>query len=143
MKVNTLPNLFLQIFWACYICCIGDYFTSSCRWDFQVTLMINADIFFYRIPLTNWIKMPPKKKAGAKKKAGKKAGSSKGPTVIDGLPVSEMSKEQLEGHVKRLQEEVRLFSDWKGFNRPLVFLVRFHIATRYMWKLLNYDSDLA
>jgi hypothetical protein len=53
--------------------------------------------------------MPPKKKAGAKKKAGKKAGSSKGPTVIDGLPVSEMSKEQLEGHVKRLQEEVRIF----------------------------------
>ena len=50
--------------------------------------------------------MPPKKKAGAKKKAGKKAGSSKGPTIIDGLPVSEMSKEQLEGHVKRLQEEV-------------------------------------
>ena len=106
--------------------------------------MINADIFFYRIPLTNWIKMPPKKKAGAKKKAGKKAGSSKGPTVIDGLPVSEMSKEQLEGHVKRLQEEVRLFPDWKGFNRPLVFIVRFHIAARYMWKLLNYDiSDLA
>lgn len=51
--------------------------------------------------------MPPKKKAGAKKKAGKKAGSSKGPTLIDGLPVSEMSKEQLEGHVKRLQDEVR------------------------------------
>ena len=57
--------------------------------------------------------MPPKKKAGAKKKAGKKAGSSKGPTVIDGLPVSEMSKEQLEGHVKRLQDEVLILKQIK------------------------------
>ena len=49
--------------------------------------------------------MPPKKK-GAKKKVGKAKGSSKGPTLIDGVPVSEMTKEQLEGHVRRLQEEV-------------------------------------
>lgn len=50
--------------------------------------------------------MPPKKKGG-KKKAGKKGGTGgKGPTIIDGVPVSEMSKEQLEGHVRRLQEEV-------------------------------------
>ena len=50
--------------------------------------------------------MGPKKKGG-KKKAGKGAGKgSKGPTIIDGVPVSEMSKEQLEGHVRRLQEEV-------------------------------------
>ena len=49
--------------------------------------------------------MPPKKK-GAKKKVGKTKGSSKGPTLIDGVPVSEMTKEQLEGHVRRLQEEV-------------------------------------
>lgn len=52
------------------------------------------------------IKMPPKKKGGGKKKAGKKTGGSKGPTIIDGVPVSEMTKEQLEGHVRRLQEEV-------------------------------------
>ena len=51
--------------------------------------------------------MPPKKK-GAKKKVGKTKGSSKGPTLIDGVPVSEMTKEQLEGHVRRLQEEVVL-----------------------------------
>ena len=52
--------------------------------------------------------MGPKKK-GTKKKAGKAGkGGSKGPTIIDGVPVSEMSKEQLEGHVRRLQEEVRL-----------------------------------
>ena len=51
-------------------------------------------------------KMPPKKKGGGKKKAGKKTGGSKGPTIIDGVPVSEMTKEQLEGHVRRLQEEV-------------------------------------
>jgi hypothetical protein len=49
--------------------------------------------------------MPPKKKAG-KKKVGKKSGSTKGPTIIDGVPVSEMTKEQLEGHVRRLQQEV-------------------------------------
>ena len=52
--------------------------------------------------------MGPKKK-GTKKKAGKAGkGGSKGPTIIDGVPVSEMSKEQLEGHVRRLQEEVRI-----------------------------------
>ena len=50
--------------------------------------------------------MGPKKKV-AKKKTGKKSGSSKGPTIIDGVPVSEMTKDQLEGHVRRLQEEVR------------------------------------
>ena len=49
--------------------------------------------------------MGPKKK-GAKKKVGKKTGGSKGPTIIDGVPVSEMSKDQLEGHVRRLQDEV-------------------------------------
>ena len=51
--------------------------------------------------------MPPKKKGGGKKKTGKKTGGSKGPTVIDGVPVSEMTKEQLEGHERRLEEEVR------------------------------------
>lgn len=49
--------------------------------------------------------MGPKKK-GVKKKVGKKAGGTKGPTIIDGVPVSEMTKDQLEGHVKRLQQEV-------------------------------------
>ena len=51
--------------------------------------------------------MGPKKK-GAKKKAGKKTGGSKGPTIIDGVPVSEMTKAELEGHVRRLQDEVRM-----------------------------------
>ncbi len=49
--------------------------------------------------------MGPKKK-GVKKKVGKKSSGTKGPTVIDGVPVSEMTKDQLEGHVRRLQEEV-------------------------------------
>ena len=53
--------------------------------------------------------MPPKKKGGKKGKGGKKTGGSKGPTIIDGVPVSEMTKEQLEGHVRRLQEEVCVF----------------------------------
>ena len=52
------------------------------------------------------VKMGPKKK-GTKKKVGKKTGGSKGPTIIDGVPVSEMTKDQLEGHVRRLQDEVR------------------------------------
>ena len=50
--------------------------------------------------------MPPKKgaKGGAKKgKGGKKSGSSKGPVIIDGVPASEMTRDQLEGHVGRLQ----------------------------------------
>ena len=50
--------------------------------------------------------MGPKKK-GVKKKVGKKSGGTKGPTIIDGVPVSEMTKDQLEGHVRRLQDEVR------------------------------------
>lgn len=50
--------------------------------------------------------MGPKKKA-VKKKVGKKSGSTKGPTIIDGVPVAEMTKDQLEGHVRRLQTEAR------------------------------------
>ena len=58
---------------------------------------------FITVKLT---KMAPKKK-GTKKKAGKKSGGTKkGPTIIDGVPVSEMTKDQLEGHVRRLQDEV-------------------------------------
>lgn len=52
--------------------------------------------------------MPPKKGKAGKKKAGKTKGGTKGPTIIDGVPVSEMTKEQLEGHVRRLQEEVSI-----------------------------------
>ena len=59
--------------------------------------------------------MPPKKK-GAKKKVGKAKGSSKGPTLIDGVPVSEMTKEQLEGHVRRLQEEVLISYKLTAYN---------------------------
>ncbi|XP_040573564.1 dynein regulatory complex subunit 4 [Lepeophtheirus salmonis] len=58
--------------------------------------------------------MPPKKK-GSKKKTGKKSGSAKGPTIIDGVPVSEMSKEQLEGHVKRLQDELAREREERNF----------------------------
>ncbi|CAF1219608.1 unnamed protein product [Adineta ricciae] len=47
--------------------------------------------------------MAPKKKGGKKKK-GKKA--SKGPTIIDGRPVSEMTKEELEDHLGRIREEL-------------------------------------
>ena len=40
--------------------------------------------------------MPPKKgakgKAGGKKGGGKKGGGGKGPTIIDGVPASEMSR---------------------------------------------------
>ena len=60
--------------------------------------------------------MPPKKK-GAKKKVGKAKGSSKGPTLIDGVPVSEMTKEQLEGHVRRLQEEVLISYKLTAYNK--------------------------
>ncbi len=49
--------------------------------------------------------MGPKKK-GVKKKVGKKSGGTKGPTIIDGVPVGDMTKDQLEGHVRRLQDEV-------------------------------------
>lgn len=53
-----------------------------------------------------WLGMPPKKKVRTKKKPGKNM-ESKGPVLIDGFPLSEMSKEQLEGHVKTLLEKVR------------------------------------
>ncbi|XP_022345957.2 dynein regulatory complex subunit 4-like [Crassostrea virginica] len=50
--------------------------------------------------------MPPKKKSGKKGKKGKKSGKAKTPTVIDGIPTEEMTKEQLEEHVLRLREEL-------------------------------------
>ncbi|KAK6178474.1 hypothetical protein SNE40_013260 [Patella caerulea] len=51
--------------------------------------------------------MPPKKKKSGKKKGGKKSGKkAKTPTVIDGVPTEEMSKEQLEEHIARLREEL-------------------------------------
>ncbi len=61
--------------------------------------------FKFEFVLQKASKMGPKKK-GVKKKVGKKSSGTKGPTVIDGVPVSEMTKDQLEGHVRRLQEEV-------------------------------------
>lgn len=68
--------------------------------------------------------MGPKKK-GTKKKAGKAGkGGSKGPTIIDGVPVSEMTKEQLEGHVRRLQEEV---------IEMLTYLLKACIIEKYMY----------
>jgi len=48
--------------------------------------------------------MPPKKKGG--KKGKKKSAKAKTPTVIDGVSTEEMSKEQLEEHIKRLREEL-------------------------------------
>ncbi|KAL3860291.1 hypothetical protein ACJMK2_010432 [Sinanodonta woodiana] len=51
--------------------------------------------------------MPPKKKKSGKKgKKGKKSGKAKTPTVIDGIPTEEMTKEQLEEHIVRLREEL-------------------------------------
>ncbi|XP_052008711.1 dynein regulatory complex subunit 4 [Xyrauchen texanus] len=44
--------------------------------------------------------MPPKKKASTKSSKGKT------PTVVDGVPTEEMSKEQLEEHIVRLREEL-------------------------------------
>ena len=69
--------------------------------------------------------MGPKKK-GTKKKVGKKTGAKKGkgPTIIDGVPVSEMSKDQLEGHVRRLQDEVC----WKP--KLLRIYIALHLALR-------------
>ena len=72
--------------------------------------------------------MPPKKK-GAKKKVGKAKGSSKGPTLIDGVPVSEMTKEQLEGHVRRLQEEVLISYKLTAYNN----MGRPEEATTYLY----------
>ncbi|TRY67797.1 hypothetical protein TCAL_09933 [Tigriopus californicus] len=59
-------------------------------------------------------KMGPKKKT-VKKKTGKKAGGARGPTIIDGVPVSDMTKDHLEGHVKRLQEELQRERDERNF----------------------------
>ena len=44
----------------------------------------------------------PKKKGGKKK--GK--GSAKGPAIIDGVAVADMTREQVEGHLDRLREEL-------------------------------------
>lgn len=42
-----------------------------------------------------FIQQPPKKKSGKKGKKGKKSGKAKTPTVIDGIPTEEMTKEQV------------------------------------------------
>lgn len=44
-----------------------------------------------------------------KKKGGKKKGkgsAKKGPAIIDGVAVSDMTREQVEGHLERLREEL-------------------------------------
>merc|ERR1712111_312578 len=46
------------------------------------------------------------KKSGKKGKGKKGKKSGKTPTVIDGIPTEEMSKEQLEEHIQRLREEL-------------------------------------
>ncbi|XP_047468304.1 dynein regulatory complex subunit 4-like [Penaeus chinensis] len=51
--------------------------------------------------------MPPKKKEKAKGKRGsKKTGSGRAQALIDGIPINTMTKEQLEGHVLRLRNEL-------------------------------------
>lgn len=50
--------------------------------------------------------MPPTKGKKGKKGKGKKGKTPKTPTLIDGVSTEEMSKEQLEEHVKRLREEL-------------------------------------
>lgn len=46
---------------------------------------------------------PPKKKGekGKGKRGSKKTGSGRAQTLIDGVPINTMTKEQLEGHVVR------------------------------------------
>ena len=44
---------------------------------------------------------PPKKKDKGKGKGKGKGGSGRAQAVIDGIPISSMTKEQLEGHVIR------------------------------------------
>ena len=46
-------------------------------------------------------KQPPKKKEKGKGKGKGKGGSGRAQAVIDGVPISNMTKEQLEGHVIR------------------------------------------
>ena len=89
--------------------------------------------------------MPPKKKGGGKKKAGKKTGGSKGPTIIDGVPVSEMTKEQLEGHVRRLQEEVYESFDNLITGRKLLVnaqCVEIRPKISYFWEIFCLVKDL-
>ncbi|XP_076039651.1 growth arrest specific protein 8 [Oratosquilla oratoria] len=52
--------------------------------------------------------MPPKKKGdkGKGKRGAKKTGSGRAQVVIDGVPITNMTKEQLEGHVIRLRNEL-------------------------------------
>ncbi|KAK8390842.1 hypothetical protein O3P69_010514 [Scylla paramamosain] len=52
--------------------------------------------------------MPPKKKGekGKGKRGSKKTGSGRAQTLIDGVPINTMTKEQLEGHVVRLRNEL-------------------------------------
>ncbi|KAK4291261.1 hypothetical protein Pmani_035901 [Petrolisthes manimaculis] len=52
--------------------------------------------------------MPPKKKGekGKGKRGSKKTGSGRSQTLIDGVPLTSMTKEQLEGHVIRLRNEL-------------------------------------
>ena len=49
-----------------------------------------------------YVLQAPKKKGGKKK--GK--GSAKGPAIIDGVAVADMTREQVEGHLERLREEL-------------------------------------
>ncbi|XP_062500968.1 dynein regulatory complex subunit 4-like [Corticium candelabrum] len=49
--------------------------------------------------------MPPKKK-GKKKKGSAKGKKAKAPTIIDGVPAEEMTKEQLQAHIENMREEL-------------------------------------
>jgi hypothetical protein len=51
--------------------------------------------------------MPPKKKGKGKKKKGSAKGKkAKTPTIIDGVPAEEMTKEQLQAHIDNMREEL-------------------------------------
>lgn len=58
---------------------------------------------FWCTLIPNIFLQPPKKKGekGKGKRGSKKTGSGRAQTLIDGVPITSMTKEQLEGHVIR------------------------------------------
>ncbi|KAL7647451.1 UNVERIFIED_CONTAM: hypothetical protein RMT77_001047 [Armadillidium vulgare] len=61
--------------------------------------------------------MGPKKKGGKEKAKGgaKKVGSGRAQATVDGVPMKSMSRDQLEGHVSRLRNEIDREREERGF----------------------------
>ena len=74
--------------------------------------------------------MPPKKKAAAssggtgKKKTRSKTGSAREGRLLDGVAISEMTREQLEGHVDRLRRELNREREERGFFQVYIIHLR-------------------